>query len=99
MKIYIRALVERDGERTLMLEELDASPVKEVEGVAIAKNVKYHRQGYCAYDINTGLYIFWARTRKDLLKLLEDKKLQIEEARKGQLYQRRIKEFEEMKRL
>ena len=99
MKIYVRTLVERDGERILMLEEIEASPVKDFDGVAIAHNPKHHQKGYCAYDINTGLYIFWARTKKDLTELLFNKKLQIEEARKTQLYQKRLKEFEEMKRL
>lgn len=100
MKIYVRTLVESstDG-RTMMLEELDASPVDGLDGVAIANTSKTFLKGFRAYDTATGLYITWAKTKKDLLIKLKEKELSIKEARKTELYQRRIKEFEEMKKL
>lgn len=100
MKIYVRTLVATStDERTMMLEELDASPVVDLDGVAIANTSKNYRKGFRAYDIATGLYIDSARTKKELLVQLKEKELKIKEARKTELYQRRIKEFEEMKKL
>ena len=97
MKIYVRTIVATttDG-RTMMLEELDASPVHGLDGVAIANISKTYRKGFCAFDIATGLYIEWAMTKKELLVKLKEKELAIKEARKTELYQRRIKEFEEL---
>lgn len=99
MKIYVRTLIETttDG-RDFVLEELEASPVKDIDGVAIANTTKVYLKGFCAYDIATGLYIAWAKTKKELLEILQSKKIQIECSRKTQLYQKRIKEFEEMKK-
>lgn len=100
MKIYVRTLVETNTDgRYLALEELEASPVKDLDGVAVANTSKTYLKGFCAYDIATGLYIMWARTKKELLEKLQSKKMQIESARKTQLYQKRLKEFEEMKKL
>lgn len=100
MKIYVRTLVatSTDG-RTIILEELDASPVDGLDGVAIANTSKTYRKGFCAYDIATGLYIDWAITKKVLITKLKEKELRIKLARKTQLYQKRIKEFEEMKKI
>lgn len=100
MKIYVRTMVATttDG-RTMMLEELDASPVAGLDGVAIANTSKIYRKGFCAYDIATGLYIEWAMTKKELLVKLKEKELAIKEARKTELYQKRIQEFEEMRKL
>lgn len=100
MKIYVRTLVATttDG-RTMILEELDASPVKGLDGVAIANTSKTYLKGFCAYDIATGLYIDWALTKQELLVKLKEMKLKIEQARKTDLYQRRLKEFEELQKL
>ena len=98
MKIYVRTLVATStDERTMILEELDASPVDGLDGVAIANTSKTYRKGFSAYDIATGLYIDWALTKKELLVKLKEKELKIKEARKTKLYQRRLQEFEEMK--
>lgn len=100
MKIKVRTLVATStDERTMMLEELEASPVDGLDGVAVANTTKTYRKGFCAYDIATGLYIDWAMTKKELLVKLKEKELKIKEARKTQLYQKRLKEFEEMNKL
>ena len=91
MKIYVRALV--DGE--LILEEIEASPVQGFESCAIS----HQKNRWIVHDIPTGLLIVYGQTRKETLENLLIKKLQMEEARKTQLYQKRIKEFEEMKKL
>ena len=91
MKIYVRALV--DGE--LILEEIEASPVQGFEDCAIS----HQKNRWIVYDIPTGLLIVYGQTRKECLENLNSKKLQMEEARKTQLYQKRIQEFEEMKKL
>lgn len=100
MKIYVRTLVATTtDERIMMLEELDASPVNGLDDVAIANTSKTFLKGFCAYDTATGLYIAWAKTKKELLVKLKEMELRIKEARKTELYQRRIKEFEEMRKL
>ena len=100
MKIYVRTIVvTTTDERIMMLEEIDASPVNGLDGVAIANTSKTYRKGFSAYDTATGLYIDWAITKKELLVKLKEKELKIKEARKTELYQRRIQEFEEMRKL
>lgn len=100
MKIYVRTIVATStDERTMILEELDASPVDGLDGVAIANTSKTYRKGFCAYDIATGLYIDWALTKKELLVKLKEKELRIKLARKTKLYERRLQEFEEMRKL
>lgn len=100
MKIYVRTIVATStDERTMILEELDASLVDGLDGVAIANTSKTFGKGFRTYDIATGLYIDWALTKKELLVKLKEKELKIKEARKTELYQRRIKEFEEMRKL
>lgn len=100
MKIYVRTIVATStDERTMMLEEINASLVAGIDGVAIANTSKTYLKGFCAYDIATGLYIAWAITKKELLVKMKEMKLKIEEARKTELYQRRIQEFEEMRKL
>lgn len=91
MKIYVRALV--DGE--LILEEIEASPVQGFENCAIS----HQKNRWIVHDIPTGLLIVYGQTRKECLENLMNKKLQMEEARKTQLYQKRIQEFEEMRKL
>ena len=91
MKIYVRALVYGD----IILEEFDASPVQGFENCAIV----HLEKRWVVYDIPTGLLIVYGRTRRECLENLMNKKLQLQEARKTELYQRRIKEFEEMRKL
>ena len=91
MKIYVRALVDGD----IILEEVDASPVQGFEDCAI---VHLDRR-WVVYDIPTGLLIVYGQTKKQCLEKLVEKRLQMEEARKTKLYQKRIEEFKEMKRL
>lgn len=94
MKIKVRTL--HDGD--LILEEIEASPVKGFENIAIAKSDR-HPKGWKSFDTLTGLYIGWARTKKECIDWLEVHRLKIEEARKTELYQRRVKEFEEFKKV
>ena len=100
MKIYVRTIVATTtDERVMMLEELDASPVNGLDDVAIANTSKTYLKGFSAYDTATGLHIAWAKTKKELLLKLKEMELRIKEARKTELYQIKIKEFEEMKKL
>ena len=100
MKILVRALVETNTDgRAMILEELEASPVNGFDGIDIANTSKTYLKGFCVYDIATGLYILWGRTKKEALEKLEQNRLRIEEARKTELYKKRLKEFEEMKKL
>lgn len=92
MKIYVRAAV--NGE--LILEEIEATPVQGFEDCAIA-HVEKHR--WIVYDIPTGLLIVYGFTRKQCLERLVDSRHAIIRARDTELYQRRIKEFEEMRKL
>ena len=91
MKIFVRALVDGD----IILEEVDASSVQGFENCAIV----HLERRWVVYDIPTGLLIVYGRTRRECLDNLMNKKLQMQEARKTELYQRRIKEFEEMRKL
>ena len=91
MKIYVRALI--NGE--LILEEIEASPVQGFENCAIS----HQKHVWIVHDIPTGLLIVSGQTRKECLENLINKRFQMEEARKTQLYQKRIKEFEEMRKL
>ena len=91
MKIYVRALVDGD----IILEEVDASPVQGFEDCAIV----HIKRRWVIYDIPTGLLIVYGQTKKECLEKLVEKRFQMEEARKTQLYQKRIKEFEEMRKL
>ena len=78
----------------IILEEVDASPVQGFENCAI---VHFERR-WVIFDIPTGLLIVSGQTKKECLENLINKRFQMEEARKTQLYQKRIKEFEEMRR-
>ena len=91
MKIYVRALVDGD----LILEEVDADPVIGYDSIAIVKSGKW----WNIYDVPTGLKILSATTKKLAIENLYIKRWQVENVRKTELYQRRIKEFEEMKKL
>ena len=91
MTIYIRALVDGD----IILQESDASSIKGYEDCALVHNDKI----WIVYDIPTGLLIVYGHTKKEALENLYNKRIQMEQARKTQLYQKRIKEFEEMKKL
>ena len=91
MKIKVRTL--HDGD--LILEEIEASPIKGFDDVAVANTTKTYLKGFCAYDVPTGLYICWGRTKKECLEKLESLRLKITESRKTELYQRRLKEFKE----
>ena len=91
MKIYVRVLV--DGE--LILEEIEASPVQGFENCAIS----HQKNRWIVHDIPIGLLIVSGQTRKDCIEHLISKRIQLENARRSELYQKRIKEFEEMKRI
>lgn len=91
MKIFARTLFHGD----IILEEIDASEIQGFKDCAIAHVGKR----WIVYDIPTGLLIVYGNTRKEAMEKLNEKKLQMEQARKTQLYQKRIKEFEEMKKL
>ncbi len=91
MKIYVRALV--DG--GLILEEIEASPVQGFEDCAIA-HIEKHR--WVVYDTPTGLLIVSGHTRKEAMDNLIERRLEMYEARKTKLYERRLQEFEEMKK-
>ena len=91
MKIYIRALV--DG--GLILEEIEASPVQGFENCAIV----HLERRWIVYDIPTGLLIVYGKTKKECLEKLINKRLQMEEARKTKLYQKRIDEFKELRKI
>ena len=91
MKIHVRALVDGD----IILEEIDASSIQGFEDCAIA----HVGRRWIVYDIPTGLLIVYGNTRKETLEKLTEKRFQMYEARKTKLYQKRIKEFEEMKKL
>lgn len=92
MKIYVRASV--NGE--LILEEIEATPVQGFEDCAIA-HVEKHR--WIVYDTPTGLLIVSGHTRQEALNHLNEKRLQMYEARKTKLYERRLQEFEELKKV
>ena len=92
MKIYVRA--QMDGE--LILEEIEATPVQGFEDCAIA-HVEKHR--WIVYDTPTGLLIVSGHTRKEAMEKLIEKRLQMYEARKTKLYERRLQEFEELKKV
>ena len=92
MKIYVRALVDGD----IILEEVDASPVQGFEDCAIT-HVSKNR--WIVYDTPTGLLIVSGHTRKEAMENLIDKRLQMHEARKTKLYERRLQEFEELRKL
>ena len=91
MKIFARTLFHGD----IILEEIDASSIQGFEHCAIAHVGKR----WIVYDIPTGLLIVYGNTRKEAMEQLHQKKLQVYEARRSQLYQKRIKEFEEMKKI
>lgn len=83
-----------DGE--LILEEIEATPVQGFEDCAIA-HVDKHR--WTVYDTPTGLLIVSGHTRKEAMEHLIDNRLQMYEARKTKLYERRLQEFEELKKV
>ena len=91
MKIYVRALVDGD----IILEEVDASSVQGFENCALV----HLEKRWVVYDIPTGLLIVYGRTRQETLEKLLEKRFQMEEARKTQLYQKRIQEFERLKEM
>lgn len=92
MKIYVRANL--DGE--LILEEIEATPVQGFEDCAIA-HVEKHR--WIVYDTPTGLLIVSGHTRKEAMEKLIEKRLQMYESRKTKLYERRLQEFKELKKV
>ena len=91
MKIFIRVLVNGD----LLLKEVEAFPVIGYDSIAIVKLGKW----WNIYDVPTGLKILSATTKKLAIENLHLKRYKAQNARKTQLYQKRIKEFEEMKKL
>ena len=104
MKIFVRTLFNGD----IILEEIDASEIQGFKDCGLVHhrtnfsiNGKRHSSldKWVVYDIPTGLLIVYGRTKQETLEKLMEKKLQMEQARKTQLYQNRIKEFEEMKKL
>ena len=92
MKIYVRAVVDGD----LILEEIEATPVQGFEKCAIAHMSKNR---WIVYDTPTGLLIVYGRTKKETLEKLVEKRFQMEEARKTKLYERKLQEFEELKKV
>ena len=104
MKIYIKSLVNGD----IILEEVDASEVQGFKDCALVHhrtnfsiNGKRHSslKQWVVYDIPTGLFIVYGRTKQETLEKLVEKRFQMEEARKTQVYQKIIQKFEEMKKL
>ncbi|MBO7716304.1 MAG: hypothetical protein J6S85_22250, partial [Methanobrevibacter sp.] len=85
------ALVDGD----IILEEVDASSVQGFENCALV----HLEKRWVVYDIPTGLLIVYGRTRQETLEKLLEKRFQMEEARKTQLYQKRIQEFERLKEM
>ena len=92
MKILTRCLTNTGD---LCLEEVEAS---EVEGFTDL-GIHHEKDRWIITDIPTGLLVVSGHTKKDALDKLESKKLTLEHARMTELYKKRIKEFEEMKKL
>lgn len=91
MKIYVRAVI--DGE--LILEEIEATAVNGFDSIAVARVGRW----WNVYDIPTGLKIVSGNTKKAAFENLLIRRFQVEQARRTELYQKRIKEFEAMKKL
>lgn len=91
MKIFVRAVIE--GE--LILEEIEATAVNGFDSIAVA----HVNRWWNVYDIPTGLRIVSGETKKAAIENLLIRKFQVEQTRRTELYQKRIKEFEAMKKL
>lgn len=91
MKIKIRKLVDGD----IILEEVEATEVQGMKDCAIV----HIEKRWIVYDVPTGLLIVYGLTRKQCLENLLDKRHLVIKARDTELYQRRIKEFEELQKL
>lgn len=91
MQIKVRKLVDGD----IILEEVEAAKLDAYENCALV----HLEKRWIVYDIPTGLLIVYGHTKKETLEKLFEKRHQMIEARKTELYQRRIKEFEEMSKL
>ena len=91
MLIKVRAV--QDGE--LILEEIEATAVVGFDSIAVAHVGRW----WNVYDIPTGLKIVSGTTKKLAIENLYLKKFQLEQARATELYQKRIREFEAMKKL
>lgn len=104
MKIKTRQLVDGD----IILVEVEADKVQDFKDCAIVHHRnKYYIDGkkrstleqWVVYDIPTGLLIVYGSTRKQCLDRLFDRRFEVAKARDTELYQRRIKEFEELQKL
>lgn len=92
MKIQRKAL--HDGD--IILEEVEAEPVKgDISNLALVHDDKR----WIVYDIPTGLLVVNKPTKREALDGIILKKLEILEARKTELYQKRISEFEKLRKL
>lgn len=91
MKIKIRKLVDGD----IILEEVEATKVQGFKDCALVHIDKR----WIVYDVPTGLLIVYGLTRKQCLENLVDNRHAMIRARDTELYQRRIKEFEELQKL
>ena len=91
MKIFIKALVDGD----IILEEVDASSIQGFTDCALV----HKERRWLVYDTPTGLIIVYGNTKQETLEKLVEKRFQMEEARKTQLYQKRIQEFEKLKEM
>ena len=103
-KIFIKSLVDGD----IILEEVDASSIQGFTDCALVHhrtnfsiNGKRHSSldQWVVYDTPTGLLIVYGRTKQETLEKLVEKRFQMEEARKTQLYEKRIQEFERLKEM
>lgn len=92
MKIKTRQLVNGD----IILVEVEADKVQGFKDCAIAH---IERRRWVVYDTPTGLLIVSGHTRKEALDNLIEKRLQVHEARKTKLYQKRLQEFKELRKL
>ena len=91
MLIKVRAV--QDGE--LILEEVEATELKGFKDMALAHIGK----AWYIFDIPTGLKIISATSKALALEIIEKRKMEVDFARQTSLYQKRIKEFEAMKKL
>ena len=92
MKILIRCLTNMGD---LCLEEVEASEVKGFTDLGI----HHERDRWIVTDIPTGLLVVSGHTKKEALENLYSKRHALENARCTELYKKRLKEFEEMKKL
>lgn len=90
-----RRLCTRDG--GIILEEVEVSLLPQDNNVAVFHDKAL--KGWLLIDISTGLSFGSARTKKELFKRFEDVKIRYELTRKSQVYQKRVKEFEELSKV